>query len=89
VIVVCRNMSASDIEKLVPNISKSCQFGGSSNKDDEKGGGSSSSSQKKHCMELTKKNVLTMSSEDKGKAIAAGGAGTEIAKLQCVQSFFK
>ena len=46
-------MSASDIEKLVPNISKACQF----NTDGR--GGADAMSKRKHCMELTKKNVLS------------------------------
>ena len=58
VIVVCKNMSASDIEKLVPNISKACQF--------NTGDGKDAVSKRKHCMELTKKNVLSSS-----KAVAA------------------
>ena len=45
-------MSASDIEKLVPNISKACQF-------NTGGGGADAVSKRKHCMELTKKNVLS------------------------------
>ena len=47
-------MSASDIEKLVPNISKACQF----NTDGSRGG-ADAMSKRKHCMELTKKNVLS------------------------------
>ena len=47
-------MSASDIEKLVPNISKACQF----NTDGGRGG-ADAISKRKHCMELTKKNVLS------------------------------
>ena len=47
-------MSASDIEKLVPNISKACQF----NTDGSRGG-ADAISKRKHCMELTKKNVLS------------------------------
>ena len=56
-------MSASDIEKLVPNISKACQF----NTDGSRGG-ADAMSKRKHCMELTKKNVL---SGGGGKAVAA------------------
>ena len=44
-------MSASDIEKLVPNISKACQFNTEGNMDVDR---------RKHCMELTRKNVLKM-----------------------------
>ncbi len=53
-IVVCKNMSASDIEKLVPNISKACQF----STDGKANGAGGKDLGKKHCMELTKKNVL-------------------------------